>query len=291
MMRQRTGRQMTEMTIGAINPGYGGLPIGVAAALGGASLAWHAHPGQDAGCPGRTVMRYHHPHAGAHTVLDVIPPMVDVLTVNGFHDWTITGASLIGAGYKPPLVIVETESRRNGAVPICEYLRSRGYRTAWQTTLASDVGAPHRRPRVYVIAVRGDCPAAGVNAAYLDAVPWEGTVWPTPNAYSTSLDVDAYRWSLADLEGKADSRALEHWEKVTGERYPYPLYTLPTATTGAGGLSLGFVEWMMGLPVGYVSTLSLQLAHDQRMGLLYSGTVPLQAAHAVASGMSRVWQP
>lgn len=279
-----------ELTIGAIKPGYGGLPIGVAAALGGASLAWYAHPGQDAGCPGRTVMRYHHPHAGAHAALDAIPHMVDVLTVNSYHDWTITCTSLIGAGYKPPLVIVETVSRRD-AVPVCEYLRSRGYRAAWQTTLASDVGAPHRRPRVYVIAVRGDCQAPGVNAAYLDAVPWEGTMWPTPNAYSTHLDVDAYRWSLADLEGKADSRALEHWEKVTGERYPYPLYTLPTATTGAGGLSLGFVEWMMGLPVGYVSTPSLRLAHDQRMGLLYSGTVPLQAAHAVATGMRRVYQP
>ena len=48
---------------------------------------------------------------------------------------------------------------------------------------------------------------------------------------------------------------------------------------------------MIGLPVGYVSTPSLQLTHDQRMGLLYSGTVPLQAAHAVATGMRRVWQP
>ena len=63
----------TELTIGAINPGYGGLPIGVAAALGGATLAWHAHPGQTPGCPGRTIMRYHHPHAGAHTVIDAIP--------------------------------------------------------------------------------------------------------------------------------------------------------------------------------------------------------------------------
>lgn len=280
----------TDLTIGAINPGYGGLPIGVAAALGGASLAWHAHPGQDAGCPGRTVMRYHHPHAAARAALDAIPPMVDVLTVNSYHDWTITGTSLIGAGYKPPLVIVETERRRRDAVPVCEYLRSRGYRAAWQTTLASDVGAPHRRPRVYVIAVRGDCQAPGVNAAYLDAVAWTGTMWPTPNAYSTRLDVDAYRWLLADLEGKADSRALEHWEKVTGERYPYPFYTLPTATSEAGGLSLGFVEWMMGLPIGYVSTPNLQITHGQRMDLLYSGTVPLQAAHAVATGMRRVCQ-
>ena len=279
----------TDLTIGAINPGYGGLPIGVAAALGGASLAWHAHSGQAPDCPAHAVMRYHHPHAGARASLDVIPPMVDVLTVNSYHDWTITGASLIGAGYKPPLVIVETESRRRDAVPICEHLRSRGYRTAWQTTLASDVGAPHRRPRVYVIGVRGDCQAPGVNAAYLDAAPWTGTMWPTPNAYSTRLDVEAYRWSITDLEGQADSRALEHWEKVTGDRYPYPTYSLPT-TTAPARLSVGFVEWMMGLPVGYVSTPSLQLAHDQRMGLLYSGTVPLQAAHAVATGMRRVYQ-
>ena len=277
----------TELTIGAINPGYGGLPIGVAAALGGATLAWHAHPGQAADCPGRTVMRYHHPYAGAHTVIDAIPPMVDVLTVTDYDDGLVSAGALIGAGYKPPLVIVETESRRSAAVPICGHLRSRGYRAAWQTVRASDVGAPHRRPRVYVIAVRKDCPTPVVNAAYLDAQPWTGSMWPTPSAYDTHLDVDAYRWARADMDGLADSRPLEHWEKVSGERYPYPLYTLPTTTDG-GRLSIGFVEWMMGLPIGYVSTPSLQLSHDDRMGLLYSGTVPLQAAHAVAVGLTQM---
>ena len=280
----------SELIIGAINPGYGGLPVGVAAALGGASLAWHAHPGQAADCPGRAVMRFHHPHAIACDLSERIPPMVDVLTVNRYDAGPVSAGALIGAGYKPPVVIVETASRRGEAVPVCAHLRSRGYRAAWQTMRAADVGAPHRRPRVYVIGVRGDCQAPGINAAYLDAVPWTGTMWPTPNAYSTRLDVDAYRWSIADLEGQADSRALEHWEKVTGERYPYPLYTLPT-DGGAGRLTVGFVEWMMGLPVGYVSTPSLRLDYGQRMGLLYSGTVPLQAAHAVARGMSRVYQP
>lgn len=222
-----------ELTIGAINPGYGGLPIGVAAALGGASIAWHAHPFQQPDYPGRTVMSYHYPRARAYGRVDA-PPMVDVLTLSGVVNWCHSGKPLFWRGYKPPLVIIEVKHSRNEARPICLFLTQYGYRAAWQTMRASDVGAPHVRPRVYVIAVRNDCQAPGVNAAYLDAVPWEGTVWPTPNAYSTSLDVDAYRWSLADLEGKADSRALEHWEKVTGERYPYPLYTLPTATTGAG---------------------------------------------------------
>lgn len=276
-----------ELTIGAINPGYGGLPIGVAAALGGATLAWHAHPGQAADYAGRTVMRYHHPHAGAHTIIDAIPPMVDVLTINRLATWQTTGTQLIDQGYRPPLVIVEVQSPNDGALPVCDYLDSHGYRTAWPCLGANAVGAPHRHLRSYAIGVRNDVDVPTVNEAYLDADPWTGDLWPTPSAYDTHLDVDAYRWSLADMEGRADSRALEHWEKVSGERYPYPLYTLPTTTDG-GCLSIGFVEWLMGLPVGYVSTPSLQLSHDDRMGLLYSGTVPLQAAHAVAVGLTQM---
>lgn len=279
----------TELTIGAINPGYGGLPIGVAAALGGASLEWHAHPFQQPDYPGRAVMSYHHPRARAYTRVDA-PPMVGVLTLSGVVNWCHSGKPLFWRGYKPPLVIIEVKHSRNEARPICLFLNQYGYRAAWQTTRASDVGAPHVRPRVYVIGVRDDCPTPGVNAAYLDAVPWTGTMWPTPSAYDTHLDVDAYRWSLADLEGKADSRALAHWEKVTGESYPYPVYTLD-ASTDQSRLSPGFVEWMMGLPTGYVSTPSLPLTHDERMLLLQTGTVPLQAAHAVARGIARLYQP
>lgn len=277
----------TELTIGAIDPGYGGLPIGVAAALGGATLAWHAHPGQAADCPGRTAMRYHPPHAGAHTVIDAPPPMVDVLTINRYATWQTTGAPLIDEGYKPPLVIVEAQLPNDEAVPICEYLDSHGYRSLWLRMCSNDVGAPHLRLRSYAIGVRNDCPAPRVNEAYLDAAPWTGSLWTSPSAYCTYLDSEADRWARADMEGKADSRALEHWEKVTGERYPYPLYTLPTSPA-PGRLSLGFVEWMMGLPIGYVSTPDMRLTHDQRMGLLYSGTVPLQAAHAAAVALTHM---
>lgn len=277
----------TDLTIGAINPGYGGLPIGVAAALGGASLAWHAHPGQAPDCPGRTVMRFHHPRAGTHNIIDVIPPMVDVLAINGFSNWTLIGKWLIRDGYKPPMIVIETFAACADVRLICEYLNARSYRADWRIVKACDVGAPHRRPRMYMVAVRNDCDTLTANAAYLSTDPWLGSMWPTPSAYDTHLDVEAYRWSIADLEGQADSRALEHWEKVTGDRYPYPTYSLPT-TTEAGRLSIGFVEWMMGLPVGYVSTPSLHLSHDDRMDLLYSGTVPLQAAHAVAVGLKQM---
>lgn len=280
----------TELTIGAINPGYGGLPIGVAAALGGAQLAWHAHPCQPVDYAGRTVMRYHHPRAAAYTEISKHPPMVDVLTINGVTDWLRVGRWLVEAGYKPPLVIVEVQFPNDEAVPICDYLDTRGYRSVWTCLGANAVGAPHLRSRSYAMGVRKDIDVPTVNAAYLDSDPWTGNLWPTPSAYDTHLDVDAYRWAQDDMEGRADkalTRALEHWEKVTGEQYPYPLYSLPT-TTDAGHLSIGFVEWMMGLPVGYVSTPSLRLSHDDRMGLLYSGTVPLQAALTVAIGLAQM---
>lgn len=279
----------TELTIGAINPGYGGLPIGVAAALGGASLAWHAHPGQTPSYAGRMIMRYHHPHACAHVAIDA-PPMVDVLTINGFTGWCIAAEVLIGNGYKPPLIVVEVRFPRDEALPICEFLNKRGYRAVWGAVRACDVGAPHVRPRVYVTAVRMDCDAPAVNTAYLDSDRAFNPLWPTPAVDDTLLVGIAYQWALDDLAGhpdKALTDSLEHWANVTGDPYPYPLFTAPTPET-QGSPSLGFIEWMMGLPVGYVSTPSLPLTRAERLLLLQAGTVPLQAAHAVAVGLTQM---
>jgi len=277
----------TELTIGAINPGYGGLPIGVAAALGGATLDWYAHPAQTHDYAGRTIMRYHHPRAGEPDDPFGPPPMVDVLTINGYSDFFTTGRFLIDIGYKPPLVIGEVSAARAKARPICEYLNARGYRAAWRVVRAYDVGAPHVRYRAYVIAARKDCEGRRVNAAYLDADRCAHPLWPTPSAYDTELDVYAYRWMRADMDDKADTSALAHWEKITGERYPYPA-DISHSRDDAFRISMAFVEWMMGLPVGYVSTPGLPLTRDQRMDLLYSGTVPLQAAHAVAKGLTQM---
>jgi hypothetical protein len=216
--------------------------------------------------------------------------MVDVLTINGLSDFFTTGRFLIDTGYKPSLIIVEMENPRDEARPICKYLNARGYRAVWGYARACDVGAPHVRHRVYVTAVRNDRDAPDVNSAYLDADPYSGILWPTPDVGDTMLVETAYQWALDDLAGHPDkgrTRALEHWANVTGEPYPYPLYTPPTPDT-QGSATLAFIEWMMGLPVGYVSTPSLPLTRAERLLLLQTGTVPLQAAHAVAVGLTQM---
>ncbi len=66
-------------------------------------------------------------------------------------------------------------------------LRALGYGAIWQTIAAEDVGAPHRRLRVFVVAVRGlsqwrllprPGPQGDLFAPWVDATPADG-LWPT----------------------------------------------------------------------------------------------------------------
>ena len=72
--------------------------------------------------------------------------------------------------------------------------------------------------------------------------------------------------------------AIARWEKVTGRAAPPPT----TPSRRAGGqpqLSAKFVEWMMGLPDGHVT--SLDLSRERQLRMLGNGVVPQQAALAV----------
>lgn len=68
--------------------------------------------------------------------------------------------------------------------------------------------------------------------------------------------------------------AIRRWESVCGQPAPEP--TEP-GRTGAPRLSPAFVEWMMGLPAGYVTGL---LPRNAALRVLGNGVVPVQAAAA-----------
>lgn len=72
--------------------------------------------------------------------------------------------------------------------------------------------------------------------------------------------------------------AIARWEQVLGRMAPAP--TIPSRREGGRArLSTRFVEWMMGLPDGYITDLNLPRAHQ--LLLLGNGVVPQQAALAV----------
>ena len=77
---------------------------------------------------------------------------------------------------------------------------------------------------------------------------------------------------------------VEQWEQVLGRPAPEPLQ----AGTRAGRqLSPRFVEWLMGLPDGHVTSPEMGLSRVQQLRALGNGVVPLQAGTAVSELLSR----
>ena len=70
--------------------------------------------------------------------------------------------------------------------------------------------------------------------------------------------------------------AIRGWEAVIGRRAPNPI---GQGTRGQPRLSSRFVEWLMGLPAGYVTGLDLPRSAELRA--LGNGVVPQQAERAL----------
>lgn len=162
-----------EPVIGSVCTGYGGLDLGVLAALGGGRLAWVADP--EPAATAVLAARFPGvPNLGDITTVDwsAVEP-VDVLTA-GFPCQDISTAGL-GAGItegtrsglwftvidavrvlRPALVVVENvaalRSRRGGLGVVLGGLATLGYDARWRSIRASDIGAPHRRERIFILA-------------------------------------------------------------------------------------------------------------------------------------------
>ena len=176
------------LVVGSLCTGYGGLDLGVLAALGGGRLAWVADPDPAVGrilaarFPGV-------PNLGDIRAVDwaaaafdddadgdparhAVEP-VDVLTA-GFPCQDISfagrGAGITEGnrsglwysvadavrGLRPALVVVENvaalRSKRGGLGVVLGGLAALGYDTRWRSVRASDIGAAHRRDRVFLLA-------------------------------------------------------------------------------------------------------------------------------------------
>jgi DNA (cytosine-5)-methyltransferase 1 len=72
--------------------------------------------------------------------------------------------------------------------------------------------------------------------------------------------------------------AIARWERVIGRPAPAPT---ETGRTGNPRLAPRFVEWMMGLPDGWVTDPAIGISRNEALRALGNGVVPQQAALAL----------
>ncbi|MEV8504534.1 DNA (cytosine-5-)-methyltransferase [Actinoplanes sp. NPDC051475] len=173
--------------IGSLCTGYGGLDLAVEAVLGG-RLVWYAEVDRHA----QTVLRERWPdvvNLGDIRNLDWkgVEP-VDVLTA-GFPCQDISNAgkragirgkqsglwSAVADAVRallPALVLLENVAalRGRGLDVVLADLAQIGYDTRWVCLRASDVGAAHRRDRLFLLAARAGDFGIGGDAGVADAV-------------------------------------------------------------------------------------------------------------------------
>lgn len=139
-------------------------------------------------------------------------------------------------------------------------LASLGYDSQWCGLRASDVGAPHQRHRIFLLATDRRA-QKGVRT---EGVQVPGA--PTPPVLSGGNVDRAFHW-------KHYTPAIRRWERVTGIPAPLPL-------DDRGRLSTAFSEWMMGIPAGWVTDVS-ELTRTESLQITANGVVPQQAVAAL----------
>jgi len=97
------------------------------------------------------------------------------------------------------------------------------------------------------------------------------------NGHGASLHIESLR---SDKWGQY-APAIARWEAVLGRPAPAPT---ETTTKGTQRLSPRFVEWMMGLPEGWVTGRGL--SRPEQLKCLGNGVVPQQAAAATAAWLA-----
>ena len=292
--------------IGSLCTGYGGLDMAVTEVLGG-QLIWCAD--NDRHVATLLDVRYPKvPNLGDLTQLDWrAMERVDIIAAgfpcqdisyNGRGSGIEKGARSgiwknIVTGFRvlrPKLVVVENVAaiRRRGLDRVLGDLAELGFYTVWKSLRASDIGAPHRRERVFILGYQpqaypilaaanargqrrarrsrsgdpaGGRPPGGLERPGAGAVPLAMDIYPPPR--------NSGKWGR--YEGP-----IRQWEAITGRPAPAPT---ERGSRGQTRLSPAFSEWLMGLPVGFVADLGLP--YGAQLRILGNGVVPQQAAAAL----------
>lgn len=255
-------------------------------------------------------------------ILELKPKLVVLENVQGIYTAHATGnvepcAWCVGGG---------TNGDMRALDAVLADLAEIGFDAEWISVRASDVGAPHRRERWFCVAypqgvkqreqvvaaiqpefTRGaaesrlnllptprasDTNGAGVHGTGGPDLRTVVSLLPTPTARDHKDNqirrephrpdaVDTLSRALVDFSDYGP--AIEQWERVLGRRSPSPTIT---GKSGKPRLNPAFVEWMMGLPAGWVTDVP-GVTGNEAIKACGNGVVPQQAAYAVSHLLAR----
>ncbi|GAA2046393.1 hypothetical protein GCM10009800_37490 [Nocardiopsis rhodophaea] len=288
----------TTPLVGSLCTGYGGLDM-AAEQVYGARTAWVADP-----APGPAAILAHNypniPNIGDLNSIDwANTPPVDIITAGfpcqpvslsgrrgGIDDdrWLLDDIldGIQQLPRRPRRLVFENVrgllSANDGEAMrrVVHGLAEHGFLARWRILRASDAGAPHQRPRVFLVAVDtlrlGDRvgPPRGGDAG---EEPAGVGVAPDPVAPGSLPEEGVCD---PDLWGRFQE-PIRRWENVVGRSAPYPAEQGPKSPR----LSMKWLEWFMGLPDGWVTGVP-GLSYSAQRHALGNGVVPQQAAAAIA---------
>ena len=275
--------------IGSLCTGYGGLDLAVEAHFG-AKTVWCAE--FDKYASQVIEQRFAIPNYGDLKTIDwsSVQP-IDILTAGypcqpfshaGSRKGTDDSRHLFpyiakAIGILRPRIVVLENVRGHlslGLKEVLSCLASLGYDAKWQTVRASDVGAPHRRERVFIVAQSTNTNSErfplGENSS--DAVRNQGQPQSVIGDMGAAI-------SNTDNQHISHHRQVQELGRRFTSRRDMQMQTPPTPLDQDGKLSALFVEYMMGLPVGWITDSGLSRA--QQLKMLGNGVVPQQAEYAL----------
>lgn len=273
------------MKIGSLCSGYGGLDMAVEAFYG-AETIWMSD--NDKSASKVIEERWKMPNLGdlkRVNWLNVEP--IDILTA-GYPCQPFSNAGLrkgsndsrhlwpsikeIIGTLRPSVVILENVGGHLtlGFKEVLQDLTEIGYDARWQIVRASDAGAPHRRERLFVVAYPN-------SEALVKPRRASKPIYKSANKIINGSNWDEHRNCDSTAANSHNSRGIRSMPK-SQRRFdsPFQMSMLnPPNPLDQSKLNPKFVEYMMGLPEGWVTDLGLSRA--QQFKLLGNGVVPQQA--------------
>ena len=295
------------LSVGSLCTGYGGLEMGLQAVYGDIDLRFVSDIDKNAS----TLLAQYHPYVpnlGDLTIIDWVDiEAVDVLCAGypcqpfshagyrkgnnderAIFEYIADAISVL----RPTNVLLENVAGHLtlGGTTVIAILTKLGYNTKWGIVRASDTGAPHQRKRLFIWCETENTnskrkretttaqgrrrqirPSRPIRETIGDASFCNGTESKQQRMGTSFRSAAEPRKPNRTFDFRQYESAIRRWEAVMGRIAPTPVDNK--------GVNPVFVEWLMGLPNGHVTSLDISRAGQLKM--LGNGVVPQQAALAL----------